>query len=230
MTKTEYRRTFGLTLVTTLLWSTRVPATPTNGTDVVDGGGTWSSNSIFRSFSAVNQATPPGETSNTKIINQAGFLTTFVLAPYLDSDSDGMIDENDRDDDDDGLNDDDELVGTPFDPATPTDPLSADSDNDGARDAQEAAAGSNPRDATSLLHIIAMARADGTVHVTWQARNGYTYELVGAADLETLNASPLIIDTVSAAGGTPPWYRTTAISMRPAETDTTFYYRVRLMP
>jgi len=214
-------------LVGGLLWSLNALPAPTNETAVVDGGGAWSSNAAFRAFSAINQPTPPGKSANGAFINDAGFLATFLLTPQQDADGDGLADENDRDDDGDGISDADELAGSGFEPATPTDPLVADSDGDGASDAGEAAAGSNPLDAGSVLRILDVTRAAGTVRITWQARDGKTYELLGATELGALSNTPAILDTVSAAGGTPPWYGTTAVATN-ATSGRKLYYRVRL--
>ncbi len=214
-------------VVLTALSGVHAFATPTNGTHVVDGGGAWSSNATFRTFASVNQPTPPGESSNPGFISEAGFLATFLLAPQRDSDGDGLADENDRDDDGDGLSDIVELAGSSFDVTTPTDPLAADSDGDGVSDGGEAEAGNNPLDANSSFAIIDLTRSNGIARVTWQARDGKVYELIGAANLDALKNAPAIVDTVSASGGTPPWYDTIAVATN-AAAGSTLYYRVRI--
>jgi hypothetical protein len=178
--------------------------------------------------SAISQPTPPGETSNPDVINQSGFLAGFLLAPELDTDGDGLADENDRDDDADGLDDGVELAGSSFDPRTSTDPLTADSDGDGANDAQEAGAGTDPLDPSRLFRIVDVAMEGGVARISWEARDGRTYEVLAAPNVELLREAS-VVDTVSASGGAPPWYSTTAVATN-LLTGARVHYLVRVKP
>jgi hypothetical protein len=194
----------------------------------VDIAGAWASNAAFQSFCTVAQSTPPGPSYAAGLVNEAGFLASFVMAPGRDLDGDGLADENDRDDDGDGLADHDELTGVSFEPLTSSDPLLADTDGDGTSDADEAAAGTNPRDPTQQLRITDITRIAEAVYVTWRARDGKTYELLAAPSVDLLDGATAL-DTVTASGGAPPWYETPTVSTNSA-TGQMLFYRVRLKP
>jgi hypothetical protein len=200
----------------------------TNSSSTVDGGGIHSSNATFENTSAIGQGCPVGFNASFVNLNYSGFLNTFLLAPEMDADADGIADENDPDDDNDQLADTSELAGTGFNPSTSTDPLSADSDGDGAGDGAEAVAGTNPQDADSQL-LILFASTDGINHVVqWQSRAGKQYEVLFSPDVAGVLASPVVLDTVTASGGSPPWFETTSTSTNPATGEA--YYAVRVQP
>jgi len=164
------------------------------------------------------------------IQNYSGFLNTFLVAMNLDTDGDGIIDENDRDDDGDLLDDTDELAGSGFDPATPSDPLSTDTDGDGADDGAEAQAGTNPDDATSIFEILFSSRLGTTDVIEWRGRDGKQYEVLQAESVSNLIESPTVVDTVTASGGIGPWFETISVSTNMIPIPTNRAYRIRLLP
>lgn len=85
--------------------------------------------------------------------NQSGFIHVFLMNPSLDTDSDGIPDENDADNDNDGLTDIDELTGAYFEDGTVTSTILADTDNDGMSDREESIHGTNPLDANSICEV-----------------------------------------------------------------------------
>ncbi len=193
-------------MVAILLFSTSAHAGVTEESRTLAGGGGWGSNQLVRTFSVVGSLAPGGAARNSSFVSQAGFAPSMVLHPAVDTDADGVIDENDPDDDGDGIGDANELSGDGFDPATPTDPLRADSDGDGATDGDESVAGTNPHDPDARLQITD-ARPQGTdVVLTWQSRGGYHYELLGATSMNALAISPSLLDSHTAGGGAAPWY------------------------
>ena len=217
------------TLLEWLLVVSGTWAQATNESSVIDGGGRFSTNATYQHFSAIGQGGPVGFNASAANLNYSGFLNTFLLAPDQDADADGVADENDPDDDDDGLGDATEIAGTDFSPPTATDPFLADTDADGAADGAEAVAGTNPLDPFSLLRIL-YASTDGTDDVVeWQGRGGKTYDVLRAATVASLSAAPVVVDTVTASGGTGPWLETTTLSTNAAG-GTDAYYGVRVLP
>lgn len=196
---------------------------------VVDGSGGWMSNSLYRCLSAACQPAPIGTGAGGGLHNQSGFLFSFLYHPDLDNDADGMADEDDPDDDNDGLSDAGELSGVGFDPQTPTDSLLADSDGDGADDASEAQAGTNPRDAGSHLRITDLQVAGGEAVVTWSSREGYSYDLIEASTAAALNRNGTTVSTVTATDGVGAWQETASSVTNPAALPAQFY-RVRVAP
>ena len=196
---------------------------------VVDGGGGWVSNGMYRCISAVCQPGPVGVSSGAGLRNSSGFLSAFLLHPHLDNDADGMPDEDDPDDDNDDLADASELSGNGFDPRTVTDPLSADSDGDGAADGAEATAGTNPQDAASQLKIVELEVLHGDAVVTWTARDGYTYDLLVSHSVASLSSNGTVVSTVTATGGVGPWKETES-SVTNAVVLPTQFYGVTVVP
>ena len=154
-----------------------------NSSDAVDGAGQWQSGGTFSNISAVGQSGGVSVSANGAMRNLAGFLNTFILKPALDTDRDGLADELDPDNDNDGLEDAVELAGSAFFPATTTDLNLADTDHDGATDAQEAAAGTDPLDASAYLRILSVRRVSTGVEVGWIGRSFYRYSMRGERDL-----------------------------------------------
>ena len=192
---------------------------------VVDGAAGWATNAAARVVVAACQPCPVGASRSASYLNRSGFLSAFVMFPALDNDHDGRCDEDDPDDDNDGLADTVELSGAAFTPASPTDPMRADSDGDGMNDGAEAATGSNPLDPGSLLRILSIHRDGPRTRIAWQGRGGRTYALEGAGTLPALATNAVPLATVTAVGGAPPWFDTQAIATN-ATGAAARYYRV----
>ena len=171
-----------------------------------------------------------GYGENVMIRNYSGFLNTFLVAPNRDTDGDGIIDENDPDDDGDELDDMAELTGSGFNPATPTDPLTVDTDADGAGDGAEAQAGTNPDDAASIFAILFSSRLGTTDVIGWRSRDGKQYEVLQADSVSNIMTTPVVVDTVTASGGVGPWFETVSTTTNVIPHPTNLAYRVRLLP
>jgi hypothetical protein len=156
-------------------------------------------------------------------INRAGFLNTFVFAPGLDANQNGIPDELDPDNDGDGLWDHWELSGEQFSPLTPTDPNRADTDGNNISDFEEMLAGTNPTDPEAGLNIISM-KPDGLMGVvTWQARgNNERIYVLRVRDNSYDGIPDIVIWSNTVAGGFPPWYAVTNTISEPL-TDGSFY-------
>lgn len=217
------KTTIALCTVAILLFGNTAHAGLTEESRTLAGGGGWTSNQVAQTFSVVGSLAPGGFTRNSSFINQAGFASSVVLQPLVDTDTDGVIDENDPDDDGDGMEDATELAGSSFDPVTPTAPLAADSDSDGTTDGDEAVAGTNPHDAAARLRITDLQPQGGDVVLTWQSRDGYQYDLLGATSVTALAVAPSVVDCHTAAGGTAPWYEVLSVATNTPGGPTLFY-------
>ena len=174
---------------------------------VLDGCGGWASNNSCRTVLAAFQPCPVGTAKSDHHINYSGFLQSFVLRPELDTDGDGLCDENDLDNDGDRLSDDVELAGIAFDPVTATDPQQADSDGDQLSDRDESIAGTNPWDENSRLWICDIASINHQIVLNWRSRKDYRYAVLMGSSVTGLAANPVVLDTVTAVNGTnAPWY------------------------
>lgn len=196
---------------------------------VIDAGGGMASVGSGTLFSAIGQGQPVGYYAGGGHQLYAGFLNTFLLHPALDTDMDGIFDENDPDDDNDTLADLTELAGSGFNPVTPSNPLLADSDLDGASDGEEAVAGTNPDDANSLLAVTQIQDANGNTTVVWSSRTGRQYRLHRGASVDELKTMPVVLGPYSAAVGGGPWQagQTQAIDNAPGDRAV---YRVEVVP
>jgi len=151
------------------------------------------------------------------------------MHPDRDFDGDKIPDEDDPDNDGDGLADVSELNGSAFKPTTPTDPLDPDTDDDGVRDGDEAADGTDPLDLESRLWAITHIIVDsGEVTVTWDGRDGRTYELLCATNAEGLATNGVVVSRVTATGGTGSWYETESSDTNTLVSGKAFY-RVRVL-
>lgn len=202
----------------------------TNSSQVVDGGGTPVSNAFFSGVGAVGQGGPVGLNVGSGFRNHSGFLQSFVWHPSLDTDDDGIADENDPDDDNDSLLDLDELAGTDFAPVTTTDPLSGDSDGDGAADGYESLTFSNPTDGLSLFQITRIeSRSNGFDLVEWNSQGGRTYEVIRGSNIFDLATGGETADVVTVSGGLGPFLDNVTVSTNSAG-ERHMFYTIRLRP
>jgi hypothetical protein len=81
----------------------------------------------------------------------------------------------------DGIPDAEEGGTTPY--TVGVDDRLVDTDGDGASNGAEYVAGTNPRDRTSALRVVALAEADGKVSLHWQSVVGRVYGLEASSDL-----------------------------------------------
>ncbi|MFL6541012.1 MAG: PKD domain-containing protein, partial [Chthoniobacterales bacterium] len=92
------------------------------------------------------------------------------IFPMLDSDGDGLSDQEEITGKDNSL--------TTASPAGQiTDPNRADSDGDGVNDGDEALAGTNPNSAVSVFRITNVERSSGSINVQFASVGGRTYQL-----------------------------------------------------
>lgn len=205
------------------------PGQFTNTSSVLDGSGAMSSGGALTNISAAGQPGGIYESGGGGFVNQAGFLNTFFLKPGLDTDSDGLADEIDRDNDNDGLTDVSEINGNEFSPATPTLVNVADTDEDGIIDGFEASSGTDPDNPDALLKLVAISNAAGARGVAWLARgnNEKTYVVRAANDPKNVYGTVVFSNTV--AGGSAPWFELTN-SVLHASASTSLFYAVEVYP
>ncbi len=197
---------------------------------VLDGTGGLSSGGGYRNISAAGQS--GGIAYSTAggiggLQNYAGFLGTFILRPDL-VDPDGVPWELSQDNDGDGLTDIGEILGTYFDPNTPTDPNSADSSGDGISDWEHAAAGTNPWGSDTFLRILDIERSGDLVTLTWQSRAGKDYNIRYADDLQGFPTN-FLAAAVGAAPGTGPWMVSTN-TLSATIPDTRAFFAIEALP
>lgn len=204
----------------------------TNTSHVVDGAGQWLGGGTLSNITAVAQPGGVSVTTGGALVNQAGFLNTFVLRPGLDTDGDGLANEADPDNDNDMLGDVTEVEGTAFSPVTDTDPDDADSDDDGSGDAAEAAAGSDPWDPLMFLHIVSIRPvSNNLVEVGWQARSNKTYRVMTEASMTPAPGFTNALAQVVATGvGVAPWFATTNLYTDPVAPTNHLFYRIEAVP
>ncbi len=190
------------------------------GTGAVAGGGTL--------HGSIGQGHPV--TALTAASGQVlpGFHHLYLLHPALDNDGDLVVDENDPDDDNDGLGDWVELVGSSFNPVTTSDPLAADSDNDGSSDRSESLAGTNPQDANMRLRIVTVAEAPGSNQATLlvEGRAGVPLLLQAGGSVAGLAD----VGSVNLTGGVAPWFFTSTSVQENHGGATHRLYRLRVGP
>ncbi len=170
------------------------------GPVVVDGFGDTASGGNFRMVSAAAQPGVAGLSSASGLYHSAGFLHVFQLA------GDGMAPELNPDNDGDGLMDEEELAGMLFDPQTVTNPNDPDSDADGARDGDEAFAGTDPLDLDSFLHLSAHPPDEASGYrLEWNGRAGRTYRLSFGTNIIQAAQFATVVDLTAPGPGTGPW-------------------------
>ena len=179
----------------------------TNTSSVLDGSGTVSSNGSLANISASGQPGGISQSSASGYVNQAGFLNTFFLKPGLLS-VHGIPVEIDPDNDGDNLTDVQEITGSAFNPATPTDPNNPSTSGGGMTDGQKAIAGVNPTDG-SVFRITTIGNGAGQTLVTWVAHGNNERTYVVKATTNAMQDYASVIYSNTIAGGTFPWYVTT---------------------
>lgn len=197
----------------------------TNDVGAMHGCGGVSSNTSHRSVGRLTSLSAEGLGESGSHWVRVGMLASFLLNPNLDLDGDGIPDEDDWDDDGDGLRDVDELAGAAFSPASPSNPLDADSDGDGASDGQEAAAGTNPGDRNVGFRITNLEQRPGAMVVTWRGREGFSYDLAVAETPHFVGTA--IVTNIVASGGTGTWFEV-EINATNVTSETRLFYRVSI--
>jgi hypothetical protein len=210
-------------------WLTAIPASAqiTNAGVLVGSGG-WTGNATHRALLSAHEFSPATGATNASLVTRTGFFLTFTLRPSLDTDGDGLCDEDDGDNDNDGLADTTELRGGGTGEGV-SNPQLADSDGDGSNDGDEAAAGTDPGNASSAFRIVEMSRSRGQVAIVWQSREGVAYEVMTDTNPAWLAKGGAVVDTVTASGGTGLW-RVAASTSRVDEAGLRRFYRVRRRP
>lgn len=191
-----------------LVWLSGVAqgAVLTNASSVIDGAGGWATGGSFSNISAAAQPSGVAVSTAGSLVNYAGFLSTFVLRPALDSDGDGCANEFDPDNDNDGVNDSTEIAGTAFNPLTATAVNVHDSDGDGASDGDEAAAGTDPWDTNALLRIVSLGVTNCST-IAWIARSNVTYCIARSTNLMSTGGGFTGVDTITVhVAASSPWY------------------------
>lgn len=202
---------------------------PAGAREVIDaaGGTATLANGNTLHFS-IGQGHPVGAFVSPPGQLLAGFQNLYVHHPARDTDGDLVIDENDADDDNDGLGDWVVLAGSSFNPVTASNPLAADSDQDGASDRSESVAGTNPLDANMRLRIVSVAKAPGSnqTTLTVQGRAGVPLKLQAARSLAELAD----VGDVTLSGGIAPWFFTTTPVTEFHGAEAHRVYRLRVGP
>lgn len=207
------------------LWISSLDASAqlTNRSSVLDSAGTRSSGSGYTNHSAVGQPGGIAESTGGSLVNQAGFLQTYILKPGLDTDHDGQPDELDRDNDNDDLADPVEIAGTGFDPIAPTLLNLADTDGDGQLDGWEATAGTDPNNLDSVLKLVAISNAPAGRGVAWMARGNNQRIYVVRATSEARQPYSTVIFSNTVSGGSAPWFAVTNAVIDPGASNQQFY-------
>jgi hypothetical protein len=193
----------------------------TNMSSVLDGSGALASGAGYTNISAAGQPGGIAISASGGYVNFAGFLNTFVIKARLDSDGDGVADENDLDNDNDGLPDTMELGGNAFSPSTTTLVNTRDSDGDGFSDGQESTAGTDPLDSTAFLHFTRIFPSAGSV-VGWIARSNKTYKIFYSDNSYTFPTN-LLTTTLATGSANAPWYSFTNSIVDATATNSRFY-------
>ncbi len=201
-------KTISAIAILVLSCSTAAFAQYTNKSSVLDGSGTRASGGSYTNLSAAGQPGGIAVASGGSYVNQAGFLNTFCLKPGQLG-VHGIPVEIDPDNDGDNLTDMQEITGSAFSPATPTDPNNPSSGNTGMSDLQASIAGVNPYDSNATLRIVAVTNASGQTYVAWRAHGNNERTYVVYSTTNAMQQYATVVFSNKVAGGSYPWYVTT---------------------
>lgn len=208
-------------LIATLATALTASAQYTNLSSVLDGSGTLASGGGYTNISAAGQPGGIAVSASGGYVNFAGFLNTFVIKSSLDTDGDGITDENDLDNDNDGLADATEIGGGAFNPVTTTLVNTKDTDGDGMSDGQESVAGTDPFDPNAFLRITRIFPSAGQ-NVGWLARSNKTYNVYYSDNSYAFPTN--LLGTYPATGfANAPWYSLTNTVVDGSATNARFY-------
>ena len=96
------------------------------------------------------------------------------------------------------------------------------SDHDGMNNWQEWIAGTDPTDAASRLAILAAAKANEAITITWSSVTTRTYSVERASDLGSHSGFAVVRSGIAGQAGTTTFADTTAPGLGP------LFYRVRV--
>ena len=141
-------------------------------------GSRQASGNLVSISAAGQQVNGVGRDSSGLLQNYTGFLASIVLSPSLDSDQDGVPDENEADNDDDGIEDGAEILGSSFAPSVPTDPNNPDTDGDYMSDGDEIVVGTSPTNTASVLAVAGITYGESGIQVDWTGGSSVTQFLM----------------------------------------------------
>jgi len=177
----------------------------TNRISATTSGGGWTTNATWQNYAILGAPSDTTRLSTSTRIVHTGLANTFLLAPHIDTDNNGIPDENDPDNEGDLLSDLAELTGSEFSPVTITDPLLADTDSDGVTDADEAVMGTDPTDAYLYLKFTNIGNSPNDAVLGWIGREGYGYDILAATSAVELASTPVLMDHFTGGAGAGPW-------------------------
>jgi hypothetical protein len=174
-------------------------------------------NEAVASFTAAFNVAEPTALTFRLRVNDTRFdaddTTSVQLQPMIDSDGDGLSDQEE-------LTGNDNVLTTPNPSGVMTNPTRSDTDGDGMNDGDEAIAGTDPNAATSRFRVVAIDKNTGNVTLVWSSIAGRSYQLqTRTAHSESWSD---IGSSVKATSGTTS--RTVASKGAKA------FYRVRVLP
>jgi 3',5'-cyclic AMP phosphodiesterase CpdA len=174
-------------------------------------------NTLQASFAATTNVALPTDLTFRLRVNDTRFNTddavTIQLFPMVDSDGDGLSDQEELTGSDNAL-----TFANPG--GITTDPQRSDSDGDGMSDGDEAIAGTDPNSASSAFRIVNVNAPGGSLTVEWSCVPGRSYQLQTRSDFfapwQDTGA------TITASGE--------SCSVTVLRNGAARFYRVRLLP
>ncbi len=147
-----------------------------------DGGGNASFSATFTNAAPIDQFITATATDPNNNTSEFSHWVTVSAGVFIDSDGDGMSDEFE--------------IANHLNPNTPLDAL-LDLDGDGLTNLQEYLAGSDPRDATSVLRLLPVERFGTSVRLSFPSLIGRTYRIEYSTNL------PPVWNTLTGASSVP---------------------------